>query len=530
MVLKDLTERGAVLRAIDEFDEVGQAAFLKHYEYGRSTRYFVEYRGAVYDVKALVGAAYGYQYPDRGPLTRKQFSGGQAAANAAVERLGFTVVDRHAAVSTTGTEFLARVEAVAPQRFRDRTALHRPLMLLWALKQVRENAPRRLRWIVLREALTDLGERFGNARDLNAQALYPLWALRNDGLWEVDGTEHLAPSQRPTLGDLNRDNPLTGFPAADHKLLRDEPQVLEAAIDLVLTKFFDPAPPRLSEWVRPHAPTSAVVPHGRPGVTEDARSEDLELRLALGDPNGDGPIPETDLIEYTAPDTRTDLALEHARAATRTVRVSRPDGAGGRYFETRALAVGRCTGPSPSSGDTWLLQPVPSDDPETWPPPVHELVTSSLQDTINEHLQATPSNTTNPYALLNERATQGADDRIGNTVERAVVKRARSRSARQAVLERSAGSCENPRCLGHPTELTDAGRPILEVDHIHDLARGGRDIPEVMIALCPNCHALKTRGVNRDNLTKELLHVARQRHANHLAKTPSPQDTWNEPK
>ena len=42
------------------------------------------------------------------------------------------------------------------------------------------------------------------------------------------------------------------------------------------------------------------------------------------------------------------------------------------------------------------------------------------------------------------------------------------------------------------------GRPILEIDHVHDLALGGADDPAQMIALCPNCHAIKTRGTTRE--------------------------------
>ena len=66
--------------------------------------------------------------------------------------------------------------------------------------------------------------------------------------------------------------------------------------------------------------------------------------------------------------------------------------------------------------------------------------------------------------------------------------------ARQAVLLRSQGRCENPRCTGDIQDRTDRGEPILEVDHIQDLAQGGPDQPAQMIALCPNCHAIKTRG------------------------------------
>ena len=85
-------------------------------------------------------------------------------------------------------------------------------------------------------------------------------------------------------------------------------------------------------------------------------------------------------------------------------------------------------------------------------------------------------------------------------------------SARRAVLLRSEGHCENPRCTGEAKDITDAGHPILEVDHIQDLAEGGLDHPEQMIALCPNCHAIKTRGRTREQLGQELFTVARQRH------------------
>ena len=85
-------------------------------------------------------------------------------------------------------------------------------------------------------------------------------------------------------------------------------------------------------------------------------------------------------------------------------------------------------------------------------------------------------------------------------------------SVRRAVMLRSEGHCESPHCTGEPQDITEAGHPILEVDHIQDLAKGGPDYPEQMIALCPNCHAVKTRGRTRVPLRHELATVARQRH------------------
>ncbi|WP_430382942.1 HNH endonuclease [Streptomyces sp. P10-4] len=88
----------------------------------------------------------------------------------------------------------------------------------------------------------------------------------------------------------------------------------------------------------------------------------------------------------------------------------------------------------------------------------------------------------------------------------------RSRAARHLVLLRSEGRCENPRCTGQPADVTDRREPILEVDHVLDLALGGRDHPSQMVALCPNCHAVKTRGSTREELRAILLRVAAERH------------------
>ena len=93
----------------------------------------------------------------------------------------------------------------------------------------------------------------------------------------------------------------------------------------------------------------------------------------------------------------------------------------------------------------------------------------------------------------------------------------RSAAARQAVLLRSEGRCENPSCTGDINDLTDSGAPILEIDHIHDLALGGPDDPAQMVALCPNCHAIKTRGRSRDQLRTLLFVTARQRHKTLIA-------------
>lgn len=113
-----------------------------------------------------------------------------------------------------------------------------------------------------------------------------------------------------------------------------------------------------------------------------------------------------------------------------------------------------------------------------------------------------------------EQHTQGR--RREQTLSRPV----RLAAAREAVLVRSEGRCENPGCGGQPADLTDDGRPLLEVDHVVEIATGGRDAPEQMVALCPNCHAIKTRGRTRESLRKLLLNTAARRHREWTAATP----------
>jgi 5-methylcytosine-specific restriction enzyme A len=115
-----------------------------------------------------------------------------------------------------------------------------------------------------------------------------------------------------------------------------------------------------------------------------------------------------------------------------------------------------------------------------------------------------------------QRLCLGADifwrDRDGRRAARTSSVPTRSDEARCAVLLRSEGHCENPSCSGDIYDVTDAGDPILEVDHIHDLALGGEDNPAQMIALCPNCHAIKTRGKTRKQLRALLFATAKLRH------------------
>ena len=91
MSLRDLTSRQAILDAIAEYDRIGQVAFLERYGFGRAREFFLVVEGREYDSKAIVGAAHGYQFPQAGPLTARDFSGGEATVQRLLESLGFNV-------------------------------------------------------------------------------------------------------------------------------------------------------------------------------------------------------------------------------------------------------------------------------------------------------------------------------------------------------------------------------------------------------------------------------------------------------
>lgn len=90
-LLADLTSRAAVLRAIAEFDHLGREDFLDKHGYGPAHRYFLDFNSRQYDSKAIVGVAYGYQFPDHGPLENSQFSGGERTVQRKLHDLGFSL-------------------------------------------------------------------------------------------------------------------------------------------------------------------------------------------------------------------------------------------------------------------------------------------------------------------------------------------------------------------------------------------------------------------------------------------------------
>lgn len=89
--LSELTDPSAVMQAVQEFKDLGRDQFLDKYDLSPSARYFANIDGLHVDSKPLLSVAYGYQFPERGPLHVRHFAGG-AQTRAALARFGHGLV------------------------------------------------------------------------------------------------------------------------------------------------------------------------------------------------------------------------------------------------------------------------------------------------------------------------------------------------------------------------------------------------------------------------------------------------------
>jgi 5-methylcytosine-specific restriction enzyme A len=88
---------------------------------------------------------------------------------------------------------------------------------------------------------------------------------------------------------------------------------------------------------------------------------------------------------------------------------------------------------------------------------------------------------------------------------RTQVARYRSEALKQYAVKRANGKCEG--CEAEAPFLTKKG-PFLECHHVHRLSDGGPDLPENVIALCPNCHRRAHYAVDAVSYNEKLKEIA----------------------
>ncbi|MBN1965367.1 MAG: HNH endonuclease [Anaerolineae bacterium] len=110
-------------------------------------------------------------------------------------------------------------------------------------------------------------------------------------------------------------------------------------------------------------------------------------------------------------------------------------------------------------------------------------------------------------AELRRRAVEKAPIRASREVRQAIY-RTRSDSIRAYALKRAAGICEG--CSSPAPFQTASGQPFLEIHHLNRRADGGLDVPENVIALCPNCHRRAHHADDGEQFNSELKRRIRQ--------------------
>ncbi|MCU7823501.1 HNH endonuclease [Kitasatospora sp. DSM 101779] len=463
----------------------------------------------------------------------------------------------------TATVVRQRVGELAPAERDGSRAPHRPLLLLWALAQAVQRRPRLQPWSRIQPAAGALLTRFGGVADPREAVVYPFWSLQKSELWEIEDADSLeltSRDRRPKRSALDGIDPRAGLLEDVHELLAADRAFAAELAATLLVRFFNPVPKglvealglddllmgRVAEWLQPRVGDrftgrfALSEVHGGQRIAGIGKLHDGMLNAFSDDkgPYRDGRIAGTDWIAYVGDGQRGDQALVRGNKSMaihqeqqRPLRFWHKPYGGEFTFESwvviaqRRLRWGRGNDDQWRREFVWVLAPVPSPLKDHWPHEILEVLAAEgaelhddTGDVIPTEVMGGSKTPAEKYRHLcmaaetTEKRRQGQRSRQ-STIERVL----RSAAARDAVLLRSGGRCENPTCLGHPTELTDAGAPLLEVDHVKDLARGGPDRPEFMIALCPNCHALKTRGTYREQLRGQLLDRARALHAAALA-------------
>jgi hypothetical protein len=88
----DRVTNADVVRAIDEYDELGPERFFSEHGFGPTTTYDLVWNERLYPPKAILGTAYELATGRR--LASGDFEGGKAGAVKVLTRLGFTVQPR----------------------------------------------------------------------------------------------------------------------------------------------------------------------------------------------------------------------------------------------------------------------------------------------------------------------------------------------------------------------------------------------------------------------------------------------------
>lgn len=128
----------------------------------------------------------------------------------------------------TRDEILQAFDRMRVWQQGDRRAVHKPLLVLFALAKVGAGDTATMDWNEVEPHLKRLLEEFGPDGSVGSRH-YPFWHLQTDGLWQLEAPATILarpPSATPTLGELRDHHIRGGFPPGLQDALQRDPQLV----------------------------------------------------------------------------------------------------------------------------------------------------------------------------------------------------------------------------------------------------------------------------------------------------------------
>ncbi|NJD26384.1 MAG: HNH endonuclease [Betaproteobacteria bacterium] len=140
----------------------------------------------------------------------------------------------------TRDEVLRAFEEIRVWQRGDQRAVHKPLLILYALGRLLNNKAPMVNWNEADPRLKELLEEFGPAGS-SASRHNPFWHLQTDQLWRLDGPAEILtrpPGATPTLTELRQGNVSGGFPETLRYTLIRDPRLIGAIARQIVDSHF----------------------------------------------------------------------------------------------------------------------------------------------------------------------------------------------------------------------------------------------------------------------------------------------------
>ncbi len=161
----------------------------------------------------------------------------------------------------TRDEILQAFDRMRVWQRGDQRAVHKPLLVLYALARILAGGAAMDDWNEIEPHLKDLLEEFGPSGS-SASRHNPFWHLRTDGLWQLEGPESILArpaGATPNLGELRMNHVKGGFPPALRQALAADPELVAIIANRIVDSHFP-------ESIRPDVMASVGLAGDSPEV------------------------------------------------------------------------------------------------------------------------------------------------------------------------------------------------------------------------------------------------------------------------